>query len=485
MYNNAYNKIHTNRNIIVTDSFIFRVNSKREYFKNEFLEGHLMNGCHIVKRNLKTGALIWQTDYNDLQAGRQEMPIISRINENNNIEIYGYRRARTTESNNFQFGAFGLNDRDLRLFFREYDGETGTLLRHDYPRSEDTTAAVLKDYFPSFFTKLFFTPNDTTIRYFETLIEHPGPKGIITYLLNRSGKRISKIDTISTHVTQQHSHVFLTKKNQYLVAINNIYDGDKILLHYYDLNMNWLRTKEVIIKSHKGRLFVNSYKNSKFLELLIYNNDTPPTYHEETFALFLDWDGNVVDSIYTNFRLSSFVYNEEQNFFVNERTWDEQINNYRFNFLIRMKNDSLKLFKTYKATDSYHCFPFTVEFLNEYMLFHTVERHLDYDHYDASTYILVKLKDFGLTLSSNKEVSHVVDWTIYPNPASDFINIAFEQNQTGTLTILDMTGRLITSQRLHNESWITLDTSPWLPGMYLVQYVDDKGSVVTKKMMKQ
>lgn len=63
--------------------------------------------------------------------------------------------------------------------------------------------------------------------------------------------------------------------------------------------------------------------------------------------------------------------------------------------------------------------------------------------------------------------------------------VRFEDVTSGTLNILSSTGNLILKKQIKNEQKIELDLSSQMTGMYLVQFIDDQGNAVYKKLILQ
>ncbi len=67
--------------------------------------------------------------------------------------------------------------------------------------------------------------------------------------------------------------------------------------------------------------------------------------------------------------------------------------------------------------------------------------------------------------------------SVYPNPVSSMATLV--ASISGTLKIYDQTGRLISSQKL-TQGYTTLDVSHFISGIYLLQFLTDDGTSVTK-----
>lgn len=74
------------------------------------------------------------------------------------------------------------------------------------------------------------------------------------------------------------------------------------------------------------------------------------------------------------------------------------------------------------------------------------------------------------------------DISIYPNPASGFVNIQTAVNYVGTtLTVKDVTGRIIDTH-LINDALMVLNVSQWASGLYFIS-IENGSTVVTKKLI--
>jgi hypothetical protein len=97
-------------------------------------------------------------------------------------------------------------------------------------------------------------------------------------------------------------------------------------------------------------------------------------------------------------------------------------------------------------------------------------------------------REFKITSSTNTtglETLSSEGFSIYPNPASDKINVAFEaQNGSYQISIVDITGRVLSTQRLTNASGsqvVEMPVSELATGNYLVSIVKD-GLKFTQKI---
>ncbi|NQY08759.1 MAG: T9SS type A sorting domain-containing protein [Flavobacteriales bacterium] len=69
---------------------------------------------------------------------------------------------------------------------------------------------------------------------------------------------------------------------------------------------------------------------------------------------------------------------------------------------------------------------------------------------------------------SNLEASSI-QINIYPNPVNDILNISLTQNSTGTLQLVDVSGKTILKDSFRNKTEIQLNLSGFAAGMYVLQ----------------
>jgi hypothetical protein len=87
---------------------------------------------------------------------------------------------------------------------------------------------------------------------------------------------------------------------------------------------------------------------------------------------------------------------------------------------------------------------------------------------DTSNIAILKVWKIG-----NTSFTHKNNFSIFPNPAENFITIqSIQVPQKISYTILDGTGRKILSGKLNKKSEL-VDISDLVPGIYLVRFNDE------------
>ena len=67
---------------------------------------------------------------------------------------------------------------------------------------------------------------------------------------------------------------------------------------------------------------------------------------------------------------------------------------------------------------------------------------------------------------------------VFPNPAVDFVNISMEENESATLILTDMQGKIVKRGTITGEG--TIPVRDLAAGLYLLRLQNDKGIAVRK-----
>jgi hypothetical protein len=81
-------------------------------------------------------------------------------------------------------------------------------------------------------------------------------------------------------------------------------------------------------------------------------------------------------------------------------------------------------------------------------------------------------------------VSLLSDINIYPNPGFDQIVIEKGENKNLSYQICTMTGQMLASGKMNNESKFIISSSAWNSGMYIISISDAKGNYYVGKWVK-
>jgi len=74
------------------------------------------------------------------------------------------------------------------------------------------------------------------------------------------------------------------------------------------------------------------------------------------------------------------------------------------------------------------------------------------------------------------------DFTCSPNPGNDFVRIAWDNQATGMLEIVDMLGKAVYRERIEKAYYTTVDVSQWISANYFVQFKSSSGRTYSKRL---
>lgn len=111
--------------------------------------------------------------------------------------------------------------------------------------------------------------------------------------------------------------------------------------------------------------------------------------------------------------------------------------------------------------------------------------HIGWQHV-ATDKFLILLDDIKVEVGDNVSTDNFVKSTfsVYPNPASDLINITSSESNIAKITISDINGRVVKSFDFNNVSETSLNISDLANGVYMLNF-DNDGVISTKKFIKK
>ncbi len=66
---------------------------------------------------------------------------------------------------------------------------------------------------------------------------------------------------------------------------------------------------------------------------------------------------------------------------------------------------------------------------------------------------------------------------MYPNPASEILNVVFNQNGNNEVVITDLLGKKVQSLQMNGQSKLEVNVSQLRPGVYFLQIHNELGKV--------
>ena len=94
---------------------------------------------------------------------------------------------------------------------------------------------------------------------------------------------------------------------------------------------------------------------------------------------------------------------------------------------------------------------------------------------------------FEISIEVGMEETQAINFEVYPNPAAEQVLVAFENNSTGTLNILDATGRLVYTQTFNEVGSVVLpvNVSMLSSGSYTVQLINAEQVGVKRLLIRK
>jgi len=86
------------------------------------------------------------------------------------------------------------------------------------------------------------------------------------------------------------------------------------------------------------------------------------------------------------------------------------------------------------------------------------------------------------TNSGVDELGFAPDFAVFPNPANDYINVRLQDNETATVSMLDMSGRIVRDRELIKDQLGRINTEGLGSGLYFLVVTGKNGQQSTHKI---
>jgi hypothetical protein len=74
--------------------------------------------------------------------------------------------------------------------------------------------------------------------------------------------------------------------------------------------------------------------------------------------------------------------------------------------------------------------------------------------------------------------------TVYPNPTSGIFKININNEEQGTLKVMDINNRVIFEEKTSKKREFNVNIANQIPGIYIVQFISNNGTLITQKLIK-
>ena len=452
------------------------------------------DGCLIHNIEKETGDVNW-IHHNNINSGndrRSSYHISSMsINENDQLHLVGL-----TDLDSIRFDV-GISSFRAQPSISTIDLDSGMRINSSQG-TED-----LSSYFNfSFFVFMHTNKNGEVF-------------GITPLQKRENGVNFSTFEIIGLDANNNFQLPFITDARVALtddseelprpISVFNIVDQDKLLFFYYDPNIDDLAFSpfgvyiQVVDVSSLDDVFVSSEfyvdENIYYPQTNINGTTIFPRVVDNTLLLsqstFLDgdpnkdlfiwmqWhdlDGNILATVPMakgngeNFDVLTPIGKvDDKMYFVGSRDDEFSI------CYLRENEEDVTEVKTFKVSNPEfrEVVISNMEFLENEKVFMRIKCTYLNDEGRASDYSYMTLFDneeIGITTSTDKLEQEILSNWLYPNPASDIIQIGLDFD--GEVYINDVNGRLVHSQSLRRKEEINI--SHLSSGIYIVSFIDSR-----------
>jgi hypothetical protein len=93
--------------------------------------------------------------------------------------------------------------------------------------------------------------------------------------------------------------------------------------------------------------------------------------------------------------------------------------------------------------------------------------------------------DCSFSVAIGEQENDLIGIVVSPNPTAGIISLSVSCNETLSLELMDLSGKILFSCQTRELSGITVDLNEFAKGIYLVKLADTKGNSVSKKIVKE
>ena len=111
---------------------------------------------------------------------------------------------------------------------------------------------------------------------------------------------------------------------------------------------------------------------------------------------------------------------------------------------------------------------------------------MDFDEAAVRVNVVGQCND---NIEDENEVSRVVSFNIYPNPANSYVNVSLKGgSEISNVLIYDFTGKVVQQNRIENQNQLQeinsrIELRSLSNGIYFIKLIDINGAELTKKLI--
>jgi hypothetical protein len=461
-----------------------------------------IQGCYFRKTEISTGKVTWTQRYSIPDDELQEVPIKAWI-INDELVIAGVRRSQPYT---IYLTPLMVIDKDVRFFVRVYDKHSGTLINHTYPAKISSDGQIFSYTAGPSLSLIDIKPIPGDKFQFIQSGKINSKFYLKTSTLNQYGELIKPPDSIEVFK----SHSFISKSirpTPDIMAFIATYINDNKVEHIlwtYNQQNESIAGKNLIPLIDDGeRLYFDEVDGKHF----IGRNTNIKTYIDGSKLMVCHLDGKITHgaeflqpdgSNYSTFRavfessrdrlIVAAIRNENQisnvNTYIDLYSVDREGFSY---FLNKIQiSDVLRGCQVGRIMLTEEG-DLLINFKERGYKYNILQNRIDLD-YNAVAVSWMKFsgEDVGL-MSSLPTVTNASNClSVYPNPASDRIDVDFHAPVTGKGVVYDVLGNAHCRLGISDVSYTSIDISGWAAGVYFIQFEDKRGEKFnqTQKFIK-
>jgi len=481
-HSHVHGSFETEDDYIIHEGYLYKVSST--VYQNDF------SGAIIEKIDIKTGELIWKTIFDGRTSDYREH-VERTIIEDNRLLLYNYMITQP-DPEEFTVPIVFLGWAEGILKIREYDLETGALIRETTPDINNPESKLIRDY--NFDVAQLHVLSDENLllykRYFDTTASF-----FVIDTLDHMGLVLNEPDTVWSELvigdwgdSYWNRGYGIRRDSEGLTYWLDYYVPGNFTLDSAQANINIYKEKELIdilplgfIEKSNIRTWYLRDVTEDYIYLHVQYFDNGGSSH-----IFLDKGGQLIKEIYNPLQMDQFIkLDKDNNFIVSGRDYKVG-DNYEFSFFQSDQSSLSKVSSMMLNIPDYGIEITQIQKLqdNDYLVAGVYYKLEDFRSRGTARFIM-KLSEemiLGQTVSINNLNGIITDVTIYPNPASNILSIKFEELSHFDVTIFDMQGKLYHKESFHAQA-ADIDVSYLQDGIYTV-IISLNGQILNKKFIK-
>jgi len=446
-----------------------------------------VDGLYVEKREISSGQKVWSYLHDLRDGGNNEKPSHMTFNDNGNLEIVGFITLDRTVFKRFPSKSFLLTLRILNSM-------TGKIIDSSFVDMQDSTAMILSKSYPIYKLNSSTNIDSLTFQYIQGYNNKKTDyynRNIHAYTLDSKGHLHDTKETSFDSIMpiMYHEPPTLLEDNTFISTLHafngyNSLDSTykyRYFINKFDRDLNLLNSAEItgILKFKNRYRLTQRYVDNEIIAF-DYRNE-PELFNWKNYYYIFDYYGNIIDSINTrpdnsdDFFAGTIQRISQDEFLIAGSNLAAADKDFTLNFYKKKIGEPLKLVKNIKLGPQYYLAVIEkiIKLENgDYLLFGTSgakKYNSAFNQWPFWMYISGKDLEGGVGVDDIKDDE--ISFEIYPNPASDRLNIKFRNLFTGKIEIFDEMGNIAIGKSVTKGEKVDLEISFIPKGFYFVRAI--------------